>query len=196
MKLSSHPILTALALTTLLSLSGAMAQAQTPAPSAPTRDGHLVRLPRWSPTVQVASAQENRRSAVASARRLAFEPAPALAFPADVLFRSVTSGGLMGRQTTVDLMQDGRLMSDADRASSPTVRRRLNQTEIRDFKRQLRAHRFNQLQGHSFAPPPGAADFLSYQFSNAHGAVDYADGSAIPADLQAIAGLWQQLLSR
>jgi hypothetical protein len=131
----------------------------------------------------------------ASGRRLALEPAQTRAFPADVLFRSVTSGGLIGRQTTVDLMQDGRLISDADRAQSPTVLRRVNPTEIRAFERQLQAHRFSQLQGRSFAPPVGAADFFEYQLSNAHGAVDYADGSAIPADLQAIAGLWQQLLS-
>jgi hypothetical protein len=124
------------------------------------------------------------------------EPAQTSAFPANVLFRSVTSGGIMGRQSTVDLMADGRLISDPGRGQTPSLIRRLSAAEIQAFERQLRDYRFSQLQGRSFAPPTGAADFFGYQLSDVHGAVDFADGSAIPADLRAIAGLWQQLVAR
>jgi hypothetical protein len=120
----------------------------------------------------------------------------AAVFPADVLFRSVTSGGIMGRQSRIDLMTDGRLLSYPSPTQAPTVIRRLDRPEIQAFARQLQAHRFSQLQGRSFAPPTGAADFFGYGFSDAQGTVDFADGSQIPADLRAIAALWQQLLTR
>jgi hypothetical protein len=125
-----------------------------------------------------------------------YEPTQtAEAFPADVIFRSVTTGGIMGRQSRVDLMTDGRLLSYPSPTQAPTVIRRLDRSQIQAFERQLQAHGFSQLQGRSFAPPTGAADFFGYGFSDAHGTVDYADGSAIPADLRAIAALWQQLLT-
>jgi hypothetical protein len=118
------------------------------------------------------------------------------AFPADVIFRSVTSGGIMGRQSRIDLMTDGRLLSYPSPTQAPTVIRRLDRSEIQAFARQLQAHRFSQMQGRSFAPPTGAADFFGYGFSDAQGTVDFADGSQIPGDLRAIAALWQQLLTR
>jgi hypothetical protein len=152
-------------------------------------------VPGWQVTVK-SSDRAWVYHTDASGRRLALEPAQTSAFPASVVFRSVTSGGLIGRQSTIDLSQDGRLIASEARSQTTTVIRRLSPAEIQAFERQLRQHRFSQLQGRSFAPPAGAADFFGHEFSNAQGAVNYADGSAIPADLQAIAALWQQLVTR
>jgi hypothetical protein len=153
------------------------------------------RVPGWRVTVKSGDRAWVYRTD-ASGRRLALEPAQTPTFPANVRFRSVTSGGLMGRQSTIDLSQDGRLIASEARSQTTTVIRQLSPAEIQAFERQLRQHRFSQLQGRSFAPPAGAADFFGYEFSDAHGTVNYADGSAIPADLQAIAELWQQLVTR
>jgi hypothetical protein len=116
----------------------------------------------------------------------------------EVVFRAVSSGGFTGRTTQMTLLSDGRLVRESLRldgtASTPEIRQ-LPVAQVRQFRRSLKQHKFQQFHRQAYPATPGSADFITVTLVSHNGAVRYADSiqAQLPEALQAIIANWGQL---
>jgi hypothetical protein len=126
------------------------------------------------------------------------EQPPKLA--ANVLFRSISSGGFIGRTYQTTLHKDGRMvrvMMNPDGSSSQPEIRRISPIQALRFQHfaTSRLARFDQL---NYPATPGSADFFTVTLSTPSSTVRYADTiqSQLPKDLHTVVKAWDQLNQR
>lgn len=118
----------------------------------------------------------------------------------NAVFRSISSGGLIGRTYETVLMKDGRVIQRQITANSKSrwqEIRLVSFPDLRNFQTlaQKNLQRYNQL---NFLPPPGSADYITVTFSSSNSTVRYADmiQGQLPEDLREIIKAWNQIVNQ
>jgi hypothetical protein len=114
-----------------------------------------------------------------------------------VMFRAISSGGLMGRTYQTILLNDRRVlrmqMHDNGTTSNPEPIRRISQQEMRQFERLLDG--LKQFDRLDYPAIPGSADFITVTLSSRSSTVRYSDSvhNQLPQALQQIVEAWTRL---
>ncbi|MBD2092758.1 hypothetical protein H6F67_23175 [Microcoleus sp. FACHB-1515] len=112
-----------------------------------------------------------------------------------VVFRSIANGGMLPRQTTTTLYEDGRVVVeqiDSGRRSERSYR--VSRQQVNQFRQTLQSFdRFDRLD---FSAPYGAADYITVMLISQNGVTQYADsleGRLSPA-LQQVIEAWRDVV--
>lgn len=115
-----------------------------------------------------------------------------------IVWRSIASGGFIGRTVQTTLMSDGRLIqetiSPTGSSSNPQVRQ-LSRQQVHQFQQMVDQYRIKRFDRQNFAATPGSADFITVTLSGRFGTVRYADSmqNQLPPSLQQVIASWNQL---
>jgi hypothetical protein len=117
----------------------------------------------------------------------------------DVVFRQISSGGLMGKTFVTVLMKDGRLMQYREGDANDSSRRvwQISRPEYEDFLRLLKRAGFDRNQNFSYQASNGSADYITYTLTSGNTILQYNDISQnnLPDDLQAVVQAWQRIMN-
>ncbi|MCX7594045.1 MAG: hypothetical protein N2235_09835 [Fischerella sp.] len=115
-----------------------------------------------------------------------------------IVFRQISSGGLIGRTYETVLLDDGRLIRVRVGETNDSERsvRRVSLQQVRRFQKLLEEKGASQFQNLSYPVPLGVADYITYTLTNSKGTVRYNDISEnlLPEDLQFVLKAWNQIL--
>jgi hypothetical protein len=119
---------------------------------------------------------------------------------AGVIFRAITSGGIAGLSYETKLFMDGRVIEgqvNPNGTTSQPQRCRISQQQVRQFQQLLEQQQFARLNGLSYPPPSGAADYITVTFTSRNGTTRYTDinQERLPKSLQAVIQAWEQIAS-
>ncbi|OKH32626.1 hypothetical protein NIES2101_40555 [Calothrix sp. HK-06] len=113
-----------------------------------------------------------------------------------VIFRYVTTGGIVGRTYETVLLEDGRLIQTRLGDTNDSERRvfRLSQEETKRFQ-QLLKRQAELFQNVTYPAPSGAADYITYTLTSEDGTVQYNDISSqkVPDNLKVVLKAWNDL---
>ncbi|PAX52848.1 hypothetical protein [Brunnivagina elsteri] len=113
-----------------------------------------------------------------------------------IVFRQITSGGILPRTYQTVLLDDGRLISTRIDDANDSERRvfRLSQQQLRDFQKLLEENE-KAFQNVNYPPTVGAADYRSYTMTSANGTVQFNDtsGNNLPESLKVVVKAWSDL---
>lgn len=115
-----------------------------------------------------------------------------------IVFRVISSGGLAGQTIQTLLLSDGRILQTRvlpnGRYSSQQVDR-ISLQAVNQFRQLLKRTSFDRYDRLSYAPTPGAADFITVTLSSPSGTVQYADSvlNQLPPAIQAVITAWSKL---
>ncbi|NEQ21911.1 MAG: hypothetical protein F6K28_22460, partial [Microcoleus sp. SIO2G3] len=112
-----------------------------------------------------------------------------------VLFRSMTNGGLLPRQTITTLYEDGRVVvrqTDSGRNSERTYR--VSRQQVEQFRQAL--SQFDRFDRLDFSAPYGAADYITVMLVGQNGVTQYADSleGRLPPALQQVIEAWRNIV--
>ena len=117
----------------------------------------------------------------------------------DVIFRTISSGGITGRTYETVLMNDGRLMQFrlGDGTDSERSDRRISPQQVRQFQQLLERQRLSQFDRLSYPAPSGAADFITVTLTSSSSTIRYADivQNNLPQPLREVIQAWNQIAS-
>jgi hypothetical protein len=114
-----------------------------------------------------------------------------------IVFRQISSGGLIGQTYETVLFDDGRIMRYrmGDMNDSQRSVRQVSRQQVSDFQRLLQRQRdkFNNM---SYPATRGAADYMTYTLTSRDGTVQFNDTSRnnISPDLLNIVEVWNRIL--
>jgi hypothetical protein len=115
----------------------------------------------------------------------------------NVVFRQISSGGLIGKTYETILLGDGRLMQYRIGDANDSERRvwQVSQQKVREFQQLLKDHRFRELENLSYPATKGSADYITYTLTSDDTTVRYNDVSQnnLPKNLQAVVKAWNQI---
>ncbi|MBW4670639.1 MAG: hypothetical protein KME60_25270 [Cyanomargarita calcarea GSE-NOS-MK-12-04C] len=114
-----------------------------------------------------------------------------------MVFRQISSGGIIGRTYQTVLMNDGRVMQTLMGDANDSSRRvwRISPESVRDFQKLLQRQQFENL---SYPATRGSADYITYTLTSGENTLQYNDVSRsnLPRNLQAVLQAWNQILNR
>jgi hypothetical protein len=118
----------------------------------------------------------------------------------DVIFQSMTSGGIAGLAYKTLLMKDGKVMRIdlRQQTAAPMLLRQLTAQEVQAFVETLQQNEFSDFLGFNYAPSRGA-DYFTIALTapgNTHG-IQYVDivQDQTPPKLQQIIQAWKRITS-
>lgn len=117
----------------------------------------------------------------------------------DVLFRTISSGGITGRTYQTTLFNDGRMIRQqvsSNGATSAEQKYQISRRELQQFQQilnQAQLAKFNQL---SYPASQGAADYITVTISSKQGTTRYVDmvQDRLPEPLQEVIQGWNQII--
>lgn len=117
----------------------------------------------------------------------------------NVVFRQISSGGLMGKTFVTVLMKDGRLMQYRQGDANDSSRRvwQISRPQYEDFLGLLKRSGFDRNQNFSYQASNGSADYITYTLTSGNTILQYNDISQnnLPNDLQAVVEAWQRIIN-
>ncbi len=120
---------------------------------------------------------------------------PALA--KGVVFRQISSGGIVGRSYETFLLADGMLIKTPIGANSNSkhIVHRVSPQNLQEFQQLLAQSELQKLQNLSYSATSGAADYITYTLTSSDGTVQYNDVSQdnLPENLQTVIKAWNNL---
>jgi hypothetical protein len=121
-----------------------------------------------------------------------------LPLPGNVILRSIAQGGYAGRTYETVLLDDGRVIRVWRNAPGrpPQLLRRIPPPQVQQFEQALQGLRFANLDGLSYAAPPGSADYLTVTMTTRDGTTQYADGrqDQLPTAMQRMIQSWNAIV--
>jgi outer membrane lipoprotein-sorting protein len=151
-------------------------------------------LQAWN---QILSSKDSNISenTVKPVRIPASELPPALT--RGMVFRQISSGGIMGKTYLTVLMDDGRVMQTMVGDMNDSSRRvwRISPESVRDFQKLLQRQQFENV---SYPATSGSADYITYTLTSGENTLQYNDVSRnnLPENLLAVVQAWNQISSR
>lgn len=117
----------------------------------------------------------------------------------DITFQITLSGGFAGLTFQTSLLADGRVMQygpNLDGTTSHRMLARLTPEQMQQFNTVLEQARLQDLNGISYSPPEGAADYLTVTLVSRAGVTRYSDIALeqLPSTLQQVIQAWQGLI--
>ncbi|MEA5515181.1 hypothetical protein [Nodularia sp. UHCC 0506] len=113
-----------------------------------------------------------------------------------MVFRQISSGGLLGKTYETVLLNDGRLMRVriGDANDSERSVWRISSQQVRQFQQLLKRSKFTNL---SYPAPRGAADYFTYTLTSREGTVKYNDISQnnLPQNLREVVNSWNRIVT-
>ena len=113
-----------------------------------------------------------------------------------MVFREISSGGLLGRTYETVLLNDGRLMRVriGDANDSERSVWSISPQQVRQFQQLLKLSKFRNL---SYPAPAGAADYITYTLTSRYGTVQYNDisQSNLPHNLRRVVKTWNRIVN-
>lgn len=113
-----------------------------------------------------------------------------------VVFRQISSGGIIGRTYETVLLNDGRLIRVrfGDENDSERSVRRIPLNQVEQFERLLE-QQGNMFNNMSYPASRGAADYMTYTLTSRDGTVQYNDISqnSLPEDLRLVVNTWNRI---
>ncbi|HYW20723.1 MAG TPA: hypothetical protein VE956_15750 [Nodularia sp. (in: cyanobacteria)] len=125
-------------------------------------------------------------------------PAGELPLPLDqgMVFRQISSGGLLGKTYQTILLNDGLLMRVriGDANDSERSVWRISSQQVRQFQQLLERSKFTNL---SYPAPRGAADYITYTLTSRDGTVQYNDVSQnnLPQNFREVVNTWNRIVT-
>lgn len=118
-----------------------------------------------------------------------------------VIFRAISSGGILGQTIETNLRGDGQLIQvrvNHFKNTSQSRISRISRQQVQQFLQVLEQQQFAQFNNLEFLPPSNAADYITVTFSNRAGTTRYTDiaQDRLPKQLQAVILAWEQLLGK
>ncbi|WP_414549196.1 hypothetical protein [Anabaena sp. CCY 0017] len=113
-----------------------------------------------------------------------------------MVFRQISSGGLLGKTYETVLLNDGNLMQVRIGDANDSERRvwRISSQQVQQFQQLLERSRFPNL---SYPAPRGAADYVTYTLTSRGGTIKYNDVSQnnLPPDLLQVVNTWNRIIT-
>lgn len=118
-----------------------------------------------------------------------------------VIFRAISSGGILGQTIETNLRGDGQLIQvqvNHFKNTSQSRTSRISRQQLQQFLQVLEPQQFTQFNNLEFPPPSNGADYITVTFSSRAGSTRYADiaQERLPKQLQAVIQAWEQLLGK
>ncbi|MBW4579109.1 MAG: hypothetical protein KME42_05970 [Tildeniella nuda ZEHNDER 1965/U140] len=119
----------------------------------------------------------------------------------EIVFRSVVSGDLSGKETQMTLTSDGAITQfiiAPNIRSRPIVVKRLSQAEVKQFQQLLERQRFQNLNGLRYLTSTASADYPTTTLQTTGATVQYIDleKKNLPRALQQVIRAWEKLKSK
>lgn len=164
-------------------------------------NGRTIRLENQSVSGNLPKSDRLNRNEIIAANIIRPVPIPASELPPaldkDVVFRTVSSGGITGRTYETTLLNDGRLMRVriGDANDSERSVRQISPAQLQRFQQLLKRQSLSRFNGLSYPAPRGAADFITVTITSSFGTTRYADmvQNNLPQPLRQVVQTWNQL---
>ncbi len=117
----------------------------------------------------------------------------------NVVFRQISSGGLVGSTYETVLLNDGSLIrvKIGDANDSDRRVRRISPQQVQQFQQLLANTKFAQFKNLNYPAPSGAADYITYTLTSPEGTIRYNNISQnqLPSNLRNVVKAWNRLRS-
>lgn len=115
----------------------------------------------------------------------------------NVIFRQISSGGLLGRTYETVLLNDGRIIRYEKRDANdlkPQVWQ-VSPQQLKFFQLLLEKQKLSELRNLSYPATEGSADYITYTITTSDGTIQYNDVSQnnLPKDLQTVVKAWNDI---
>ena len=115
----------------------------------------------------------------------------------NVIFRQISSGGLLGRTDETVLLNDGRIIR-YEKGNANDLKAQVWQVspqQLKEFQLFLEKQKLSELRNLSYPAVKGSADYITYTITTYDGTIQYNDVSQnnLPKDLQRVVKAWNDI---
>lgn len=143
----------------------------------------------------------NKKASEIADNRLTPVTIPTSELPAaidvNVIFRQISSGGLIGRTYETVLLGDGRIIrhEKGDGNDPEGQVWQVSPQQLKEFQKLLQKHKLSKFSNLSYPASAGSADYITYTITTADGTIQYNDVSQnnLPESLQTVVKGWNDI---
>ncbi|MBW4480554.1 MAG: hypothetical protein KME54_27870 [Tolypothrix brevis GSE-NOS-MK-07-07A] len=115
----------------------------------------------------------------------------------NVIFRQISSGGLLERTYETVLLNDGRIIRH-EKSDGLDIKPQVWQVspqQLKEFQKLLEKHKLSELRNLSYPAVEGSADYITYTITTSDGTIQYNDVSQnnLPKNLQTVVKAWNDI---